>query len=259
MIEQSSVAAHANRINLLMDAFGVELFNSVEEIVSSVSIFVGSLGTTKNNVLKRNPRNMSHILEVESYFLKAVKNSNLYPNIMAVVSRFSDQIAEFKQLYSLMGDYLPDVDIPEEQVDMLSTQVVASLIAIESEVRQVGIRLNRFLSKSLGGVHIDQLTSGVSGIIRKLNDIKQITKDQLLLFFRSVCRTFYEIVEKKIGPIQLHYVGTVSDKSRKFCKDLVEGKKTYLLHEIVSMDNDQTASAFEAGGGFGCMHWWSIA
>jgi hypothetical protein len=120
------------------------------------------------------------------------------------------------------------------------------------------LNLQQFLARSLGEAGIEELVKGVSDVVRKMSDVEQLAKDQLIIFFRSISSLVYRKVESGGTKYLYKYVGPTRGSTRGFCSDLAGGR-SYSLEEIAALDNGQVPGVLSNGGGYGCDHFWIIS
>lgn len=250
MVDQSAVDAHAGRVAALVRAFAEHVALEVEDVIAqTVSYIIDNLQLEEGRV-RQVPQNSSLILGIEQMFQSALSKSAFFPVVMAFVSGFVDQVDEFSAMHD--GPML----LTSEDHEVLGNQAAAAIGAIEGQVYRIVTDLRNLLARSLGEVGLSELVTGVSDVIRKLNRVEPIAKDQLLLFFRTVGSLVYRSVDHA-GERKYAYVGPVDDDVRDFC--LLLAGKQYSMAEIDSMDNGQVPGVFHTGGGYGCRHWWAMA
>jgi hypothetical protein len=258
MITQEKIDQHANRVETLITSFACQVSSEIDLVVAGVSAHLLETLKLKDGKVRQIPDNSSAILGVENVFHSLLNKSSFYPAILALISSFVDQVDEFREMYAMMADGLPDMQLDEDDNEVLGNQAAAALGAIEGQVLKVGLDLRNLLARSLGEMGVSDLVQGVSDVIRKLTRVEPIAKDQLILFFRMIGNLVYRSVEEKGYVGKYSFVGPNDERSRDFCNKLSSGDK-FFRHEIDSMDNGQIPGVFDTGGGYGCRHWWVLA
>lgn len=259
---QEQVELHSATVDQVVSEFSGRVSSSVDEVVGKVSSWLLDNLSVKSGRVSANPENSAKLIEVVAAVRRAITESDYYPAAVDFVSSFHEQVDHFSDLYSSMGSELPTVILSEEDHDVLADQAAAALIVLEAEVARVLVNLKTVLSRSIGGVAIGELTGVVSEVIRRLNRVEPIARDQLLLFFRVVANLAYTNIERSGKQLLYKYVGPRSEESRDFCKACSTRSNdpgSFTREDIAALDNRQVPDVMCAGGGYGCRHWWAIA
>jgi hypothetical protein len=239
----------------LISYFTGQIRDEVDLLIESFSSYFLERLIVKDGVVRQVPENSVVILDFENVFHRELNRSGFYPSILALIETFVDQVDEFREMYAEMGD-LPEVQLDSDDHELLGNQAAAAIGAIEGHVLRVGLALRNLLSRSLGEVNLSELVTGISTVVRRLNDVELVAKDQLILFFRMTGNLHYRTLEENGHQCRYVYVGPVDDKSRSFCSRLLG--KELSRKEIDALDNGQLPGVFDVGGGYGCRHWWAL-
>lgn len=266
MISQELVEAHSGRILRASLAFEQKVSEEIDGVVASVSSFVVHSLKTQEGVVVQSPENAKRILDVDSVFKQALDTSEYYPNLLAFVGGFVDQVDEFMDLYEEMrrdvrqshGAFLPQVMFTDEDRELLSHQAAAAVVMLDGHSTQTLHELRQLLVRSLGESNIAELIKGISESIRKMTKVGPMAKDQLIVFFRSIGSLAYRRIESSGRILKYSYVGPQDKKVRGFCASLLGGSK-FTRNEISAMDNGQVHGVFDNCGGYGCRHWWAVS
>jgi hypothetical protein len=258
MVSRLSVSEHARRVDDLVSRFANQVDVEIDAVVVALTAYIVDTLVVEDGVVKQIPENSAAILHIDALFQKELNRSGFYAAVVALVSNFVDQVDEFRVLYEEMSSGLPEMSLDENDSEVLANQAAAAMGALEGQVFKVNVDLRQLLTRSLGELKVSELVQGVNDVVRKLNRVEPIARDQLILFFRMVGNLVYSSVEETGRMAEYHYVGPDDDRARDFCSTLV-GNRVYSRMEIDSMDNGQVAGVFSNCGGHGCRHWWALA
>lgn len=253
MFSEQSIAELSRQVSDSVEFFGVQVGSLVNSITQGVADKAMSTLQADSGVIQPTVENLAAILGLEVEFYNEVSGSDFYPTIMEFVQGFVGFRPTLEALMREGG--LPEVQLSDEHTELLANQVVAALGVIEGQVFRVGSELRNELSRSLGGIPMAELVSVVSEAIRKLNKVKQIAKDQLMIWLRFFGHIVHSAIENDGIALQYTYHGSVDDNTREFCAALV-GSGPYSREQVTGMDNEQTPHVFVNGGGYGCGHFW---
>ena len=254
MVSQSKVEEHARRMEAYVYQFGLRVQQGTESMIQEISSHIMAELSLKKGLIRQTPENAAKVLEVELVFQRELSKSGFYVEVMALVHGFVDQVDEFRTLYDEMGN-LPEMELNEDDREILANQAAAAIAVIEGHASKVSVNLRHFLARSLGDITQSTLVSGVINVVRKVNQVEPIAKDQMILWFRLLAHLSYRHAEELGYNLKYRYVGPYDEKSRDFCDKLLRSS-SFRRDEIASLDNGQVADAFVNGGGYNCKHFW---
>jgi hypothetical protein len=252
------VEEHANRVLELSLVFRSQISGIVDDIVASTSAKLLSGVSVVNGFVEQTPDNAKAILSVADTFGQVLESSDYYPTILAFVSLFVDQVDEFQTFFHEMPIAADSMPLNEDDREVLANQAAAAVGVLDGVSARTHLNLQQFLARSLGEAGIEELVKGVSDVVRKMSDVEQLAKDQLIIFFRSISSLVYRKVESGGTKYLYKYVGPTRGSTRGFCSDLAGGR-SYSLEEIAALDNGQVPGVLSNGGGYGCDHFWIIS
>lgn len=250
MIPQEKIDQHAGRMGSLISLFSEQIFIEVDSIVTDLSTYMLKTLHVKDGKILQTPENSGSTLSTENVFQSLLSRSNFYPAILALVSSFVDQVDEFRDLHSSTFNF----NLPESDHEILGNQAASAIGTIEGQVFRVSVELRGLLGRSLGESMLSSLVNEVTDVVRKLNRVEPIAKDQVMLWFRLFGHLTYKAVEESGQALAYSYVGA-GETSREFCAKLAGGGR-FSREEISAMDNGQMPDAFVNCGGHGCKHFW---
>lgn len=259
LIPQSMIDSHAARLNARIADFAEKISVEVESVVEGLQAdAVDSISSVKG-VMSRDFESASALSALEGAFNSRLNKSDYDSIVLGLIGDFHKQVEEFNNFYKVMSKArsLPAMRLSEKDKEALTDQAASAAAALYSQQSVVTVDLRRLLGRSTNGANMSSLLKGLASVVRKLNRVKPIAQDHLILWFRLVGSLVYDSLSEKTPHLMYNYVGRSEDSTRDFCKACLD--KHFYRKEIDLMDNDQVPGVFHNGGGHGCLHWWSIA
>jgi hypothetical protein len=251
MLSSVAVEAHASLVDEAVESFVNYVSVEVESVVGEVSHYIGKLSSRRAKVLLE-------LASVGDTFERSLASSNYFPAILAFAAKFVDQVDAFEGMYSDMasGLGLPEFVITDHGRSVLSEKAAEAVTSIEGVSRRVGLTLQRYLGRSIGEPMTQAMANGAIDIVRKTREVGLVARDSIMSWFRTLCGLVYRNLEDSGTRLRYAYVGSFVKDSRDFCSNLMG--KVLTLGEVDSLENGQVPGAMANGGGYGCVHFWSI-
>jgi hypothetical protein len=251
-IAQEVVDAHARRTSSAV-ARAAELFSAEANFVADeVAAYLTNSLEIHQGVVARSGANSRVLSTVQDEYRKALCKSGYGAVAVAFSSVVIDQVGEFKEVLELAG-LADEVEFTEDDLSTLSNHATSVARLLDAHAKKVENDLVRLLCMSLGVTDVGQLTKGISGVIRKLSEVKPIISNHIMSFYKLVGSLVYRKLESGGRSLRYRYVGP--EAKRGFCKQLLG--KDFSLAEVQVMENGQVPDVLSTGGGWGCAHWWA--
>jgi hypothetical protein len=245
---------YLQEIDDLVEAFGNQVSEKVDSVLANLSARIADSLTHSDGVIALTPENASAVISIAELFKSELLNAEFYAAIVGLFFSFSEHLAEFDRGYDLQGSGLTDAQITDEMSEIMASQTGIAVATIEDHAQHVLIQLRQLLAKSVGNSSLEQLIQGVSVIVRKINGVKLVAKDQLMILFRLLGFLIYSDFEDRGQSLEYTYTGPEPD-SRDFCKNLML-MRPKSISEINNIPSNHFHGTFVNCGGYGCRHFW---
>jgi hypothetical protein len=259
-MRQELVDAHLARNAAVVEEFKSQLLPITESVKSQVLASIGRAASVRDGYLEPGYQNASAIKLASKSYQEALRASEYDGACAAFLATLSSQVGEFETLYAEMQKDCPAlpnfVALDDDDHGIIALRAALSMSALDASSQRVALLLRQASIFLVSRHSLEDVQSHVSGIVGKMSDVGQMAHTCTMSFFRGVASTIYRKIDPTGDRLKLKYMGKLPGRHRGFCSEFLKSEKSHSINEVLAMDNGFVPNPLDAGGGFGCSHYW---